>query len=612
MQNAWNKFNKAMQNIQNVILTDDDDSLFLNEKCLSVNDDKSGVNDEDNLTKREETDYGNSSVKLLSQTTSSLKNTLFKISSPCSGDDKEKNLIDTKNILYEEIVKNINLCNNLLKNEKVQLLVNEYQINYNISVYEKEEKNDLLLLNYVCINKYILFILTKFLNINLIDKMEFIHMNKEEYDNNIYHLFLNILSAGGNIHEHDNRKDTLFLNHNYKMNYLKSDNSNQYEVETKEEKHLNLKYKGEEQVINSHQTAPQELSNSSQYKEETFHVSYQNHEKDITNGNINTHHHEMHTYKCTGHDNDYHLNSSSAAKREDDNHKNYEKYNEKYDTFYSCVDKGNVQSEYTKDVVIIEQDGNKRATHRSNCENNVSYNSLDDYKNNFYQNNETPPNYTNNYLSCNKSMKTNEEPIYGTELNRIIEFFPPKVSLTECKEDDFCINEMKIDLKNVIKSMKEENNVKIDLLNDRIKYLESEIIKNKERMITFQKLKEDVEKYKKEINNKNKIIEDVVREKGFLQNDINVMQTKLEHSTKIYEDKKKLTKYCQENHVDKQLVMEMLKNSRDSLKATNIKNQVFLILCDILGIKNVIQGVQQEKTISDQFLEFLDQETKDP
>ncbi|GAB67301.1 hypothetical protein PCYB_113220 [Plasmodium cynomolgi strain B] len=629
MQNAWHKLNKAMQNIQNVILTEDD-SLFVSEKDTHVKGNNSSK-DEDDLTKGELQHGGSNGKKVLSQTVRSVNCSPVKATTTATANattpggslEGPPNLVDTKNVLYEEIVNSIILFDNLMRNEKVQLLINEYQIDYYTS---DKQKNDFLLLNYVYISKYMLLILTKFLNINLMEKMEIIQMSKEEYEHSVMHLFLNILKLG-NFPQRSGTNDPLSQHHNYNLNWQGSVNSSL--LHYKEEEKVgpaHLSYKGSEQVVDALHTVTNGMNTSAQGREETAHASHHNAEGNLENVNEHsTHHHQVnnheglvynpnydHNNKNYPHHNaNYHHNGPHLNTREEGNTKCYQ-YSTKSDIFNPRIDKENRKSGSTEGVISIGG-GSGAVMHRpSNVENNM-HNSPDKCKNNVCQSGETATHFTKNHLSYSKSMDVSERDLFTSELHRRREFFPKKSSVIECREEDFCINEAKIDLKNIIKSMKEENNVKIDLLNDKIKYLEAEIIKSKERLFTFQELEEDVEKYKREINSKNKIIEEMIREKSLLQNDISVMQSKLEHSSKFNEDRKKLTKYCQENHVDKQIIMEMLKNSRDSLKASTIKNQVFLILCDILGIKNIIENVaMQEKTISDQFLEFLDEETKDP
>ncbi|CAG9477837.1 conserved Plasmodium protein, unknown function [Plasmodium vivax] len=609
MQNAWHKLNKAMQNIQNVILTEDD-SLFVSEKGTNAKG-SSASKDEDDLTKGELQHGGSNAKKVLSQAVYSVSSSPVKAIATTSGTTQSgslegpPNAVDRKNALYEEIVNSITLFDNLMRNEKVQLLINEYQIDYYTA---DDRKKDFLLLNFVYISKYMLLILTKFLNISLLEKMEFTQMSKEEYEHSVTHLFLNILKIG-NFAQRSGSSDPLSLHRNYNPNWQGSANSSlpQQKEEEKEGPAL-LTYKGAEQgvdALHSAASAADGMGTSAQGREETVLSSHHNAQSNFENANEqSTHYHQVihhEGFVCSPH-----LN-----KREEGSTNCYQ-YNTKSDHFNPRVDGENGKSGSTEGVVGIAG-GNEAVMHRPSDVNNNVYNSPDKCKNCVFQNGETSTYFTKNHLAYSKSMDVSERDLFTTELHRRSEFFPKKSSLIECREEDFCISEAKIDLKNIIKSMKEENNVKIDLLNDKIKYLEAEIIKSKERLFSFQELEEDVEKYKREINSKNKIIEEMVREKDLLQNDISVMQTKLEHTSKFNEDRKKLTKYCQENHVDKQIIMEMLKNSRDSLKASNIKNQVFLILCDILGIKNIIEGVaMQEKTISDQFLEFLDEETKDP
>ncbi|SBS87077.1 conserved Plasmodium protein, unknown function [Plasmodium malariae] len=135
MQNAWDKINKDMQNIHLVILTEDDNIYF-----------NKGFNPIE----------GYVSISLNSE-------------------EKEKEkTVKVKNILYEETVNNINVFNSFINSEKVHLLIYAYKINYYTS-----EKKKLFLLDFIYMSKYIFLILTKFLNINLIDKREFTSMNKQ-------------------------------------------------------------------------------------------------------------------------------------------------------------------------------------------------------------------------------------------------------------------------------------------------------------------------------------------------------------------------------------------------------------------------------------------------
>ncbi|EUD68570.1 hypothetical protein C922_00969 [Plasmodium inui San Antonio 1] len=624
MQNAWHKLNKAMQNIQNVILTEDD-SLFASEKGTNVKGNNSSKDDND-LTKGELQHDGSNWKKVLSQTASNVSTSPVKAiatatattatTTPGGSLEGPPNLVDSKNALYEEIVKSIILFNNLMRNEKVQLLINEYQIDYYTS--DKQE-DDFLLLNYVYISKYMILILTKFLNINLMEKIEITQMSKEEYEHSVTHLFLNILKLG-NFSQRSGSSDLLSAHHNYNINYQGPVNSSllQHKEEEKEGS-VHFSCKSAEQVVDTLHTVTNGMHASSPGREETSHASHHNGAGNLENVNEHsTHHHQVQNHEgfvynpnYQRHDANYNHNSRHLKTREKASTSGYQ-YNAKSDNFNPRIDKENGESESAEGVVGIGE-GSGAIMHRpSDVDNNVR-NSPDKCRNSVCQSDEISTHFTKNDLAYRKSSDVSQRDLFTTELHKGREFFPKKSSLVECREEDFCISEAKIDLKNIIKSMKEENNVKINVLNDKIKYLEAQIIKSKERLLMFQDLEEDVEKYKREINSKNKIIEEMVREKGLLQNDISVMQSKLERSSKLNEDRKKLTEYCQENHVDKQIIIEMLKNSRDSLKASSIKNQVFLILCDILGIKNIIEGVDMhEKTISDQFLEFLDEETKDP
>ncbi|ANQ09080.1 Uncharacterized protein PCOAH_00034260 [Plasmodium coatneyi] len=614
MQNAWHKLNRAMQNIQNVILTEDD-SLFVSEKGTNVNGSNSSK-DEDGLTKGVLQHGVSSGKNLLSQTvrivrsvSSSPVKDIVTTSTPGGSLEGSPNLVDTKNVLYEEIVNSITLFNNLMRNEKVQLLINEHQIDYYTS---DKQKDDFLLLNYVYISKYMILILTKFLNINLMEKMEMIQMSKEEYEHSVTHLFHNILKLG-NFAQFSGSSDPLSVNHNYNLNWQGSVNSSVlHRKEGEKEEPAHLSYEGAEQVVDALHTVTNGMDTSAPGRDETPHSSHHNAEGILENVNEQTtHHHQVHNHEGLVYNPNYDHNSPHLNTREEGSTNVYQ-YNTKSDNFNPRMDNENGKSKSTEGVVGIGY-GSEAIMHcPSDVDNNV-HNSPDKCKSSVCQSGEMSTHFTNNHLAYSKSADVSERDLFTAELHRRREFFPKKSSLIECREEDFCISEAKVDLKNIIKSMKEENNVKIDLLNDKIKYLEAEIIKSKERLFMFQELEEDVEKYKREINNKNKIIEEMIREKVLLQNDISLIRSELEHSSKFNEDRKKNTKYCQENHVDKQIIIEMIKNSCDSLKASNIKNQVFLILCDILGIKNIIQDVAiQEKTISDQFLEFLDEETKDP
>lgn len=611
MQNAWHKLNRAMQNIQNVILTEDD-SLFMSEKGTNVNGNNSSK-DEDYQTQGELQHGGSNGKNVLSQVVGSWSNYPVKdIASatiPGGNHEVSPNLGDKKNVLYEEIVNTIMLFNNLMRNEKVQLLINEYKIDYYTS---DKQKNDFLLLNYVYISKYMILILTKFLNINLVEKMEITQMSKEEYEHSVADLFLNILKQG-NFVQYSGSSDFLSVHNNYNLKWQEGVNSSfLQQKEEEKEGSAHLSYKGAEEVVDALHTVTNGVDASAPGGEETPHSSHHKAEGNFENVNENsTHHYEMHSQENLVYNPNYdhsspHLNTQMEGSTND--------YlcNTRGDNFNPRIDKEKGKSGSAERLIGIGY-GKGAVMHRPSDVDKSIHNSQDKCKNSVYQSGETSTCFTKNHLAYSKSVDIIEGDLFTTELHRRRELFPKKSPVVECREEDFSISEAKVDLKNIIKSIKEENNVKIELLNDKIKYLETEIIKNKERLFTFQELEEDVEKYKREINNKNKIIEEMVREKVILQNDISIMQSKLEHSSKFNEDRKNLTKYCHENHVDKQIIIEMIKNSRDSLKANSIKNQVFLILCDILGIKNIIQDVtMQEKTISDQFLEFLDEETKDP
>lgn len=104
-------------------------------------------------------------------------------------------------------------------------------------------------------------------------------------------------------------------------------------------------------------------------------------------------------------------------------------------------------------------------------------------------------------------------------------------------QEDFSIkNETKIYFKNIINTIKEENNVKINLLNDKIRYLQGGIDKNNELIINYKKLTVDVEKYQSEIKDKNKIIEEMTRSNNTLQYYMNSLQLKLVDRNKFNED----------------------------------------------------------------------------
>ncbi|CRG93834.1 conserved Plasmodium protein, unknown function [Plasmodium gallinaceum] len=562
MQNAWNRINKAMKNIQNVILTEDD-NLFIKEKNESLKDEcnKEETKKELNINYRH--------TKWSSSSDIDNKNTTF---------NDEKNNIEkiyTKNVLYDEIISNIDLFNSFIKNEKAQLYINEYKINY----YNSEEK-EFFLLNFICICKYTLFILTKFLNINLIDKFEYINMNKEEYDYNITHLFFKILKI-----------DKLFEINDFEIDKKNNEDNNTYfkkkSDENKEIKErFSINYEEEKCYLNEKQNDDLENIKENSEINDKENTSKQSENVVITEVKeieklSNILHHEINTENNMNKNNQ--INIKQTIKGEN--------------VINECNQKSRIYHNNTKEKIEVEkkdiEENMKEETRNINMNNNNNINNNISYS-------------ENSQFYCN-SMKKKED----TGLNKDNEIFPNRTSLMECKEEDFSINnENKIDLKNIIKSIKEENNIKINLLNDKIKYLKDELIKSKKNLINFENLKNDVEIYKNELNNKNKIIENLINEKNILQDHINIIQSKLDDSKKRNEDNDKLKKYCKENHVDKQIIIELIKNSQDTLKTKNIRNQIFLILCDILGIKSLIEGLQ-EKTISDQFLEFLEEETKE-
>ncbi|CRH00880.1 conserved Plasmodium protein, unknown function [Plasmodium relictum] len=569
MQNAWYKINKAMKNIQNVISTEDD-TIFINEKSESLNND---CNKE--VTNKKESNI-NYNIKKSTLNNCDSKNLLF------NDEENNKEKIYTKNILYQEIINNINLFNSFIKNEKTQLFINEYKIKH----YNTEEKK-FFLLDFICMCKYILYILTKFLNINLVDKFEYIHMNKEEYDYNITHLFLNILKVD-KLFEINNDKEINKENSEDNKTYLKnnidqnkgakekcsiSNYSEEKKITIDVKKIFDLEYKKEntDTVINKKNISKQN---------ENFIIT-----KVLKDENLCNLHDEVWIESNESKNNK--INNKHIIKKEENTiNEGFQKYR----IFHNNIDKEKIE--------VQNMETNMKEKKRKNDYNVDNSNNIPCDEKSLI--------FTNADLDF-KSLEKKED----TLRNNNNEIFPNKASLIECEEEDFSINnENRINLKNIIKSLEEENNVKINLLNDKIKYLKGEIIKNKKILINFEKLKSDVEIYKNELNNKNKIIEDLIHEKNILQDHINKIQSKLDDTKKINEDKDKLTKYCKENHVDKQIIIEIIKNSQDTLKTKNIKNQIFLILCDILGIKGIIEDFQ-EKTISDQFLEFLDEETKE-
>ncbi|CAC9696334.1 conserved Plasmodium protein, unknown function [Plasmodium sp. DRC-Itaito] len=637
MQNAWHKLNKAVQNIQNVILTDDD-----NGNSIMKDENK---NDKEEHTKSNERTFSFSNLKSFSQISYDRKgfhllydnkqddnknfneyenvknknnNILKSYKDSIIRNDKEI-IYNMKNILYEEIINNINLFKKFIENEKAQLLINEYKINYYNSM-----KSDFFFLNYISISKYILLILSKFLNIHLIDKFECIHINnKEEYEYYIKNLFFDILKIE-NIHDvydnntisEENISKGGILNNIYKSTSFHNNHS--IEINNTNKKYI------EKDTKQKNEAPPNTLirCNSLDYKLiYKNNLTFNNEKKSPISiiGDISSKKDvdQMNKQKDVQHDIDK-QNLNNYMKRKDTTQYNN---NDQYDTINDKTDNNHIdisvmgheqvgqnnqplytnhKSNYTYSNNIYD-DNNSSCFHSKEKRNklfNVS-NLHNIEKNDFSQNMENYTTYHNNMKEKNLDNSKNT-----------FDPFPDKSSLTECEEHEFVIrNDTKIDFSKIIKLMKEEHNIKIEILNSKIKILKDELAKNNDVQTNMRKMKKDIEKYQKELDNKNQIIDDLHHEKNTLQYRLDELELKYKENTNSGDTKEALKQYCAKNHIDKQIIIELIKSSNDILKKRNVKKEIFLILCDILGIKNMIPGLE-EKDISEQFLEFMDEETK--
>lgn len=642
MQNAWHKLNKAVQNIQNVILTDDDNSNSI------IKDENN--NNKEEFTKCNEKTFSFSNLKTFSQISYDRKG--FHLSYDNKQDDnknfnehenvKNKNnnilksykdsnirndkeiIYNMKNILYEEIINNINLFKNFMKNEKAQLLINEYKINYYNSI-----KSDFFFLNYISISKYILLILSKFLNIHLIDKFECIHINnKEEYEYYIKNLFFDILKIENIHHVYDNNtiseeniskggilnniyKSGSFHNNNYSVE-INNTNKKFIEKETSQKNEASpntlircnsldyiLRYKNN-LTFNNEKTSPFSIIGHISSKKDVDQVNKQMDDPyDIHKQNLNNNLKREYI-------NQYNNNNEYATinDKTDNNHidisvMEYDKVGQNNQPLYT-----NYKSNYTHSNNIYDDNDNDSSCFHSKQTSNKRFNNSNHHnieKNDFCQNME-------NYTTYNNNNNMKEESVVNSKKN--FDPFPDKSSLTECEEHEFVIrNDTKIDFSKIIKSMKEEHNIKIDILNSQIKILKDELAKNNDVQTNMRKMKKDIEKYQKELDNKNQIIDDLHNEKNNLQYRLDELELKYKENTNSGDTQEALKQYCEKNHIDKQIIIELIKNSNDILKKRNVKKEIFLILCDILGIKNMIPGLE-EKDISEQFLEYMNEETK--
>ncbi|SOV74796.1 conserved Plasmodium protein, unknown function [Plasmodium sp. gorilla clade G3] len=641
MQNAWHKLNKAVQNIQNVILSDDDnDSSIIKDE---------NNNDKEEHTKSNERTFSFSNLKTFSQISYDRKG--FHLSYDNKQDDnknfneygnvenKNNNILKSckesiirndkeiiynmKNILYEEIINNINLFKKFMKNEKAQLLINEYKINYYNSM-----KSDFFFLNYISMSKYILLILSKFLNIHLIDKFECIHINnKEEYEYYIKNLFLDILKIE-NIHDlynNNNNINTFYqeniskggiLNNIYKSGSFHNNHSVEINNTNKKftEKDISQKNEGSPNTLircnsldyilryknnltfNNEKTSPFSIIGDMSSKKDVDQVNKQiDVQHDIHKQNLNNNMKREHITQCNNNNEYVTINDKNDNNNIDISVMGHEQVEQNNQPLYI-----NSKSNYSHSNNIYD-DNNFSSFHSKKTSNKTFNNSnlhnIEKYD--FCQNME-------NYITYNNNMK--EKCLVNSK--KIFDPFPDKSSLTECEEHEFIIrNDTKIDFSKIIKSLKEEHNIKIEILNSKIKILKEELAKNNDVQTNMRKMKKDIEKYQKELDNKNQIIDDLHHEKNILQHRLSELEIKYKENTNSGDTKEALKQYCEKNHIDKQIIIELIKNSNDILKKRNVKKEIFLILCDMLGIKNMIPGLE-EKDISEQFLEFIDEETK--
>ncbi|SOV12444.1 conserved Plasmodium protein, unknown function [Plasmodium gaboni] len=640
MQNAWHKLNKAVQNIQNVILTDDDNGNSI------IKDEYN--NDKEEHTKSTERTFSLSNLKTFSQISYDKKG--FHLSYDNKQNDnksfneyenienKNNNILKShkeniikndkeiiynmKNILYEEIINNINLFKKFMKNEKAQLLINEYKINYYNSI-----KSDFFFLNYISISKYILLILSKFLNIHLIDNFECIHINnKEEYEYYIKNLFFDILKIENIHHLYDNNtlseenisKQGIFnyiyksgsFHNNHNVVEINSTNKKFLEKDTVQKNEASpntlircnsldyiLRYKNN-LTFNNEKTSPFSIIGDISSKKDVDQMNKQmDIQHDIHKQNLNnnlkrehvTQYNNNNEYAIINEKNDNnHIDISLMGHEQvgQINQPLYTDYKNNYTHSNNIYDDNNSSCFYSK------QTSNKPF-------NNSNLHNIE--KKDFCQNME-------NYTPYNNNNNMKENSLVNSK--KIFDPFPDKSSLTECEEEEFVIrNDTKIDFSKIIKSMKEEHDIKIEILNSKIKILKDELAKNNDVQTNMRKMKKDIEKYQKELDNKNQIIDDLHQEKNILQYRLDELELKFKENTNSGDTKEALKEYCEKNHIDKQIIIELIKNSNDILKKRNVKKEIFLILCNILGIKNMIPGLE-EKDISEQFLEFMDEETK--